>query len=66
MRSSDVLVNERIIIDLQGKDKYEVLEKLVKMTKASGRVSDEAKPLQEGNRTGEDQGAQGSAVGSVK
>lgn len=42
VRPSEVLSKERIIIDIQGRDKYEVLEKLVKAAITSGKVTDEA------------------------
>ena len=42
MKLSDVLTKERIIINLHGKDKYDVLGKLVNVAKTSGKVTDEA------------------------
>ena len=41
MKLSDVLTKERIIIDLSGKDKYDVLGKLVNVAKTSEKVTDE-------------------------
>jgi len=41
VKLSEVLTKERIIIDLEGKDKYDVLEKLVKAARTSGKVTDE-------------------------
>ena len=40
MKLSDVLTKERIIINLNGKDKYDVLEKMVNVAKASEKVTD--------------------------
>ncbi|MEK6635571.1 MAG: PTS sugar transporter subunit IIA [Planctomycetota bacterium] len=41
MKLSDILTTERIIINLNGKDKYDVLEKMVKVAKNSDKVTDE-------------------------
>ena len=41
MKLSDILTTERIIINLNGKDKYDVLEKIVKVAKNSDKVTDE-------------------------
>ena len=41
MKLSDILTTERIIINLNGKDKYDVLEKMVKVVKNSDKVTDE-------------------------
>ncbi len=41
MRLSDILTAERIIINLNGRDKYDVLERMVKIAKTSERVTDE-------------------------
>ena len=41
MKLSDVLTAERIIINLNGKDKYDALEKIVKVAKNSDKVTDE-------------------------
>lgn len=41
MKLSDVLTKERIIINLNGKDKYDVLEKMVQMARASEKVTNE-------------------------
>jgi fructose-specific phosphotransferase system IIA component len=41
VKLSDVLTTERIIINLNGKDKYDVLEKMVKVAKNSDKVTDE-------------------------
>jgi len=40
VKLSDVLTKERIIIDITGSDKFEVLEKMVKVTKTSEKVTD--------------------------
>ena len=42
MKLSDVLVKERIIINLNGRDKYDILEKLVNIARTSDKVTDEA------------------------
>jgi len=41
VKLSDVLTKERIIINLHGKDKCDVLKKLVNVAKTSGKVTDE-------------------------
>ena len=41
MKLSDVLAKEHIIINLYGMNKFEVLEKMVKVTKSSAKVVDE-------------------------
>ncbi len=41
MKLTDVLTKERIIINLHGKDKCDVLKKLVNVAKTSGKVTDE-------------------------
>jgi fructose-specific phosphotransferase system IIA component len=41
VKLSDILTTERIIINLNGKDKYDVLEKMVKVAKNSDKVTDE-------------------------
>jgi len=41
VKLSDVLTAERIIINLNGKDKYDALEKIVKVAKNSDKVTDE-------------------------
>ena len=41
MKLSDVLTKERIIINLNGKDKYDVLGKMVNVAKTSDKVTDE-------------------------
>ena len=41
MKLSDVLTAERIIINLNGKDKYDVLERMVKVAKTSEKVTNE-------------------------
>lgn len=41
MKLSDVLTKERIIINLRGNDKSDVLGKLVDTAKSSGKVTDE-------------------------
>ena len=41
MKLSDVLAKEHIIINLYGMNKFEVLEKMVKVTKYSAKVVDE-------------------------
>ena len=41
MKLSDILTTERIIINVNGKDKYDVLEKMVKVAKNSDKVTDE-------------------------
>ncbi len=41
MKLSDVLTKERIIINLTGKDKYDVLEKMVQVTKNSEKITNE-------------------------
>ena len=42
VKLSDVLTKERIIINLTGKDKYNVLEEMVQMARASEKVTNEA------------------------
>ena len=42
MKLSDVLTKERIIINLNGEDKYDILGKLVNVARTSNRVTDEA------------------------
>ena len=42
MKLSDVLAKERIIINLNGKDKYDVLGKLVNVARTSDKVINEA------------------------
>ena len=42
MKLSDVLTKERIIINLNGRDKYDILGKLVNVARTSNRVTDEA------------------------
>ena len=42
MKLSDVLTKERIIINLNGTDKYDILGKLVNVARTSNRVTDEA------------------------
>ena len=42
MKLSDVLTKERIIINLNGKDKYDILEKLVNVARTSDKVINEA------------------------
>lgn len=41
VKLSDVLTKERIIINLTGKDKYDVLEKMVQVTKNSEKITNE-------------------------
>lgn len=41
MKLSDVLAKERIIINLNGRDKYDVLEKMVHVTGTSDKVTNE-------------------------
>jgi fructose-specific phosphotransferase system IIA component len=41
VKLSDVLTKERIIINLTGKDKYNVLEEMVQMARASEKVTNE-------------------------
>ncbi|MCF6154834.1 MAG: PTS sugar transporter subunit IIA [Candidatus Brocadia sp.] len=41
VKLSDVLTKERIIINLNGRDKYDVLEKMVQVTRTSERVTNE-------------------------
>ena len=41
MKLSDVLAKERIIINLNGRDKYDVLEKMVHVTRTSDKVTNE-------------------------
>jgi len=41
VKLSDVLTAERIIINLNGKDKYDVLERMVKVAKTSEKVTNE-------------------------
>ncbi len=41
VKLSDVLSKERIVIDLSGKDKHEVLEKIVNIAKTSDKVINE-------------------------
>lgn len=40
MKLSDVLTEDRIIININGKDKYDVLEKMVHIAKTSEKVKD--------------------------
>jgi len=42
VKLSDVLTKERIIINLNGRDKYDILGKLVNVARTSNRVTDEA------------------------
>ena len=42
MKLSDVLAKERIIINLNGMDKYDILGKLVNIARTSDKVTDEA------------------------
>lgn len=42
MKLSDVLTKERIVINVNGRDKYEVLEKLVHVAKTSNKVTNES------------------------
>ncbi|GJQ48233.1 putative nitrogen regulatory bacterial protein IIA [Candidatus Kuenenia stuttgartiensis] len=46
MKLSDVLAKEHIIINLYGMNKFEVLEKMVKVTKSSAKVVDEVDLLE--------------------
>ncbi len=41
MKLSDVLTKERIIINLNGKDKYDVLDKMVQVIRASEKVTNQ-------------------------
>jgi len=41
VKLSDVLAKERIIINLDGRDKYDVLEKMVHVTRTSEKVTNE-------------------------
>ncbi|MDR4509667.1 MAG: PTS sugar transporter subunit IIA [Candidatus Brocadiaceae bacterium] len=41
MKLSDVLTKERIIIDISGADKYDILEKMVNVAKSSHKVINE-------------------------
>jgi mannitol/fructose-specific phosphotransferase system IIA component (Ntr-type) len=41
LKLSDVLTKERIVINLNGKNKHEVLEKIVQVAKTSEKVTDE-------------------------
>jgi fructose-specific phosphotransferase system IIA component len=45
VKLSDVLTKERIVININGKDKYDVLEKLVTIAKTSNKVTDEVNLL---------------------
>jgi mannitol/fructose-specific phosphotransferase system IIA component (Ntr-type) len=46
VKLSDVLAKEHIIINLYGMNKFEVLEKMVKVTKSSAKVVDEVDLLE--------------------
>ncbi|WP_347275522.1 PTS sugar transporter subunit IIA [Candidatus Kuenenia sp.] len=46
MKLSDVLAKEHIIINLYGMNKFEVLEKMVKVTKSSAKVVNEVDLLE--------------------
>lgn len=42
MKLSEVLTKERIVVNLIGKDKFDVLEKMVKVARTSEKVTNEA------------------------
>ena len=64
MKLSDVLTKERIIINLNGKDKYDVLEKLVNVARTSDKVINEADLLKKVIEREKRLRVRGSAVGS--
>ncbi|MGQ3684133.1 MAG: PTS sugar transporter subunit IIA [Candidatus Loosdrechtia sp.] len=46
MKLSEVLTKERIVINIDGKDKYDLLGRLVTLAKTSNKVTDETDLLQ--------------------